>query len=96
VPGPQRGDGGFGCQPKAPSAADVSRPTASQQYDNTTPRNVRRRATSQFGAFNGQPGLVVQQDGGTVAVLAFDVAGDRIKHIWVILNPEKLRPWTTG
>jgi RNA polymerase sigma-70 factor (ECF subfamily) len=45
---------------------------------------------------NGQPGLVVQQDGATVAVMAFDVAGDRIKHIWAIRNPEKLRPWTTG
>jgi RNA polymerase sigma-70 factor (ECF subfamily) len=31
-----------------------------------------------------------------VAVLAFDFAGDRIKHIWVILNPDKLRPWTTS
>ncbi|MBB6347191.1 RNA polymerase sigma-70 factor (ECF subfamily) [Nonomuraea muscovyensis] len=45
---------------------------------------------------NGQPGLVAQVDGGTVSVLAFDVAGGRIKHIWAILNPDKLRPWTTG
>jgi RNA polymerase sigma factor (sigma-70 family) len=45
---------------------------------------------------NGQPGLVVQRDGVTVTVYAFDVAGDRIKHIWAIRNPEKLRPWTTG
>jgi RNA polymerase sigma factor (sigma-70 family) len=45
---------------------------------------------------NGQPGLVAQQDGVTVTVFAFDVAGERIKHIWVIRNPEKLRPWTTG
>ena len=45
---------------------------------------------------NGQPGLVAQQDGVTVTVFAFDVAGDRVKHIWVIRNPEKLRPWTTG
>jgi RNA polymerase sigma-70 factor, ECF subfamily len=45
---------------------------------------------------NGQPGLVSQQDGVTVAVLAFDIAGDRIKHIWAVLNPEKLRPWTSG
>jgi RNA polymerase sigma factor (sigma-70 family) len=44
---------------------------------------------------NGQPGLVVQQDGATVAVLAFDIAGDRIKRIWAVRNPEKLRPWTT-
>jgi RNA polymerase sigma factor (sigma-70 family) len=47
-------------------------------------------------AVNGQPGLVAQQDGVTVTVFAFDVAGGRIKHIWVVRNPEKLRPWTTG
>jgi RNA polymerase sigma factor (sigma-70 family) len=45
---------------------------------------------------NGQPGLVAQLDGITVTVFAFDVAGDRIKHIWAVRNPEKLRPWTTG
>jgi len=45
---------------------------------------------------NGQPGLVAQQGGVTITVFAFDVAGDRIKHIWAIGNPEKLRPWMTG
>src|SRR6516225_1294788 len=45
---------------------------------------------------NGQPGLVGQQDGVTVTVFAFDVAGDRIRHIWAVRNPEKLRPWTTA
>ena len=45
---------------------------------------------------NGQPGLVAQQDGVTVTVFAFGVAGDRIKHIWAVRNPDKLRPWTTG
>jgi RNA polymerase sigma-70 factor, ECF subfamily len=45
---------------------------------------------------NGQPGLVAQQDGVTVAVMAFEVAGDRITHIWAMRNPDKLRPWTTG
>src|SRR5450755_2658844 len=44
---------------------------------------------------NGQPGLVAQRDGVTAAVLAFDIGDDRIKNMWVILNPEKLRPWTT-
>jgi hypothetical protein len=42
---------------------------------------------------NGQPGLVAQQDGVTVTVFAFDVAGDRITRIWAVRNPEKLRPW---
>jgi RNA polymerase sigma factor (sigma-70 family) len=45
---------------------------------------------------NGQPGLVAQQDGVTVTVIAFDIAGGRIRHIWAVRNPEKLRPWTTG
>jgi RNA polymerase sigma factor (sigma-70 family) len=45
---------------------------------------------------NGQPGLIAQQDGVTVSVFAFEVAGERIKHIWAIRNPEKLRPWTVG
>jgi RNA polymerase sigma-70 factor (ECF subfamily) len=43
---------------------------------------------------NGQPGLVAQQDGVTVVVIAFDIAGDRIRNIWAVRNPEKLRPWT--
>ncbi len=45
---------------------------------------------------NGQPGVVAQQDGVTVTVFAFDVTGGRISHIWVVRNPEKLRPWTSG
>jgi RNA polymerase sigma factor (sigma-70 family) len=44
---------------------------------------------------NGQPGLVARLD-DVVTVFAFDIADDRIKHIWAIRNPEKLRPWTTG
>ncbi|WP_062209286.1 RNA polymerase sigma factor SigJ [Streptomyces sp. NBRC 109706] len=42
---------------------------------------------------NGQPGLVAQWRGVTVAVLAFEVADDRISRIWAMRNPEKLRPW---
>jgi RNA polymerase sigma-70 factor (ECF subfamily) len=57
-----------------------------------TPNNV----TILERTVNGQPGLVAQQDGVTVTVFAFDVAGDRIKHIWAVRNPEKLRPWMTG
>ncbi|OXM47478.1 RNA polymerase subunit sigma-24 [Amycolatopsis thailandensis] len=43
---------------------------------------------------NGWPGLVLRQAGLTVAVFAFHVAEDRIRHIWGVRNPEKLRPWT--
>ena len=45
---------------------------------------------------NGQPGLVAQVDGVTVTVCAFDAVGDRIKRIWAVRNPEKLRTWTMG
>jgi RNA polymerase sigma-70 factor (ECF subfamily) len=45
---------------------------------------------------NGQPGLVAQQDGVTEVVMAFDVAGDRITHMWAVRNPEKLRSWEPG
>jgi RNA polymerase sigma factor (sigma-70 family) len=43
---------------------------------------------------NGQPGLVAIAEGVTVAVYAFEIAGDQIQRIWVVRNPEKLRPWT--
>ncbi|GAB2662811.1 RNA polymerase sigma factor SigJ [Nocardia goodfellowii] len=45
---------------------------------------------------NGQPGLVAELDGVIISVYAFDIADSRITRIWVIRNPEKLRPWTTG
>ncbi|UXY25457.1 RNA polymerase sigma factor SigJ [Streptomyces sp. HUAS TT20] len=45
---------------------------------------------------NGQPGLVARLDGVTVSVMAFDVTGNRIQHIWAVLNPDKLRSWTAG
>ncbi len=44
---------------------------------------------------NGQPGLVVQQAGAIVTVVAFTVTADRITHIWAVRNPEKLRSWST-
>ncbi|MCX4408391.1 RNA polymerase sigma factor SigJ [Streptomyces sp. NPDC059837] len=45
---------------------------------------------------NGLPGLVAQQDGNIATVFAFEIAGDRIRHIWAVRNPEKLRPWRIG
>ncbi|MFE9189014.1 RNA polymerase sigma factor SigJ [Micromonospora sp. NPDC007208] len=45
---------------------------------------------------NGQPGLVARLDGVTVSVMAFDITGGRIDHVWAVLNPDKLRSWITG
>jgi len=42
---------------------------------------------------SAQPGLVVQQGGKTVSVLAFTVAAGRITRIWAVRNPGKLRSW---
>jgi len=43
---------------------------------------------------NGQPGLVGILDGVTGLVMAFGIVDDRIRNIWAVRNPEKLRPWT--
>jgi RNA polymerase sigma-70 factor (ECF subfamily) len=45
---------------------------------------------------NGQPGLVAQLAGVTVSVYAFEVVEDRVKRIWVVLNPAKLRLFSGG
>ncbi|WP_369199301.1 RNA polymerase sigma factor SigJ [Streptomyces sp. PU-14G] len=45
---------------------------------------------------NGQPGLVAERGGVPVSVMAFDIAGDRIRQIWSVLNPDKLRLWRAG
>lgn len=42
---------------------------------------------------NGQPGLVVKQGDLGLTVMAFELDNDRIKHIWIVRNPNKLRPW---
>ncbi|MGW7425622.1 RNA polymerase sigma factor SigJ [Streptomyces sp. NPDC054813] len=57
----------------------------------------RRPGTMAFleRTVSGQPGLVAVQEGVVMTVFAFDVVGDRITHIWVVRNPEKLRHWTT-
>jgi len=42
---------------------------------------------------NGAPGLVARRAGAVMTVAAFDSAGGRVTRIWVVRNPEKLRPW---
>src|SRR6266511_2277788 len=87
------GDGG-GLASAAPRPIEGGEQVARYLVDlaGRAPRNV----TFLERTVNGQPGLVAQQDGVTVTVFAFHVAGDRIRHIWAVRNPDKLRPWTTG
>ncbi|GAA2710261.1 MULTISPECIES: RNA polymerase sigma factor SigJ [Streptomyces] len=42
---------------------------------------------------NGTPGLVARRAGAVVTVASFDLSGGRVSRIWVVRNPEKLRPW---
>ncbi|THA73274.1 sigma-70 family RNA polymerase sigma factor [Streptomyces sp. A0642] len=42
---------------------------------------------------NGLPGLVAQRDGVVMTVASFEVVDGRVTRIWVVRNPEKLRPW---
>ncbi|MFS0694377.1 RNA polymerase sigma factor SigJ [Streptomyces nitrosporeus] len=43
---------------------------------------------------NGLPGLVARRAGAVTTVASFEVSGGRVTRIWVVRNPEKLRPWT--
>jgi RNA polymerase sigma factor (sigma-70 family) len=56
---------------------------------------VRTLADAEFleRTVNGLPGLVIQERGVTTTVMAFEFAGGRIKRIWAVRNPEKLRTW---
>ena len=40
---------------------------------------------------NGEPGLCVRDGGRLTAVLGFDTDGDRIRSVYAVLNPDKLR-----
>ena len=42
---------------------------------------------------NGAPGLVAQRAGVIATVASFDISDERVTRIWVVRNPEKLRPW---
>ncbi len=42
---------------------------------------------------NGLPGLVTRRAGAVMTVAAFDITGGHVNRIWVVRNPEKLRPW---
>lgn len=42
---------------------------------------------------NGRTGLVARYEGQVVAVISLDVADHRVSQAWIVLNPDKLRPW---
>jgi RNA polymerase sigma-70 factor (ECF subfamily) len=44
-------------------------------------------------AVNGRAGLALRRAGRAVAVIAVEVAGNRVAVLWMVLNPAKLRGW---
>ncbi|MGW1464481.1 RNA polymerase sigma factor SigJ [Streptomyces sp. NPDC002308] len=42
---------------------------------------------------NGTPGLVARSGGTVLTVASFEIADGRVTRMWVVRNPEKLRPW---
>ncbi|MEV0909579.1 RNA polymerase subunit sigma [Streptomyces hokutonensis] len=67
-----------------------SRPVA----DNLLTLLARRpHTTLSTHSVNGRTGLVVRYGRQVTAVISLDVANDRVAHFWVMLNPDKLRPW---
>lgn len=45
---------------------------------------------------NGQPGFITALDGQLANVLTLDIAGDRIRGIHIVVNPDKLRGVESG
>ena len=44
---------------------------------------------------NGQPGIVFEQNGQAITVATFSIENGRIVELYTILNPEKLRLWSS-
>jgi RNA polymerase sigma-70 factor, ECF subfamily len=45
---------------------------------------------------NGQAGFAVVDGGQVTGVVALGTSGERIRNIWIMLNPEKLRAWNVA
>jgi RNA polymerase sigma-70 factor, ECF subfamily len=44
-------------------------------------------------AINGQTGLVFRRNQQVAAVISLNIHRDRVRDVWIVLNPDKLRRW---
>ncbi|MEV5149325.1 RNA polymerase subunit sigma [Streptomyces sp. NPDC052727] len=51
------------------------------------------RTTLHTRSANGRTGLVARYDDQVAAAISLDITGSRVVHVWVVLNPDKLRSW---
>jgi RNA polymerase sigma-70 factor, ECF subfamily len=56
-----------------------------------TTRLLPEGYTIEIAEINGQPAMVVRAGGRTFAVISFEVAGQQIRAVRVVANPDKLR-----
>lgn len=52
-----------------------------------------QRVSLSAQSVNGRTGLVARYEGQVAAVISLDVADQRVSQAWIVLNPDKLRPW---
>ncbi|MGW3248773.1 RNA polymerase subunit sigma [Streptomyces sp. NPDC001070] len=53
----------------------------------------RPRVSLSDQSVNGRTGLVARYNGLVAAVISLDIADHRVAQAWIVLNPDKLRPW---
>jgi len=51
------------------------------------------RARLARGEINGQPGVIIVSAQQVVGILIPSRLGGRLQHMWVVVNPDKLRHW---
>ncbi|MGW4549007.1 RNA polymerase subunit sigma [Streptomyces violaceorubidus] len=53
----------------------------------------RPRTVLHLRGANGRTAIVVRHHDQVAAVISFDIADQRVTHVWAVLNPDKLRGW---
>ena len=81
-------DGGGKIKP-APRRPIVGR-SAVARLSVGTLRFLPKGYTSEIAEVNGQPAVIIRGDGHVLSVIAVEVAGQRIRAVRVIANPDKL------
>ena len=61
-----------------------------------TTKGLSEGTTLRFGAVNGLPGLIAYSPDGYVQTVAFEIEDDRIRRIYSVRNPDKLRHLTSA
>lgn len=51
------------------------------------------RVAVAVASVNGRAGLVLRRMGAVVAVISVTVDAPKVAVVWIVMNPDKLRPW---